>query len=75
VQSVSDPVPQVALVVASDMAPKMPSAAPRPFGETLESRPPSPIRVARGVAPNFVLALVLSAFAAGVLVGWLAGRI
>jgi eukaryotic-like serine/threonine-protein kinase len=74
VQSMKDPAPHVAVVVPSDMPPRLPSASPRPFGETLESRPPSPARVTLAFHPK-LLALVLSAFFAGVLVGWLAGRI
>jgi serine/threonine protein kinase len=75
VQSIKDPVPQVALVIPSDAPPKARSPTPRPFGETLESRPPNPVRLTVGVAQKVVVALVLSAFLAGILVGWLAGRI
>jgi|HubBroStandDraft_1064217.scaffolds.fasta_scaffold15869_2 eukaryotic-like serine/threonine-protein kinase len=75
VQSVKDPLPQVALVIPSDAPPKAPSLTPRAFGETLESRPPNPARLPVGVAQKVVVALVLSAFLAGMLVGWLAGRI
>jgi serine/threonine protein kinase len=73
---ISDPVPQVPLIVPSGLAPKVPSALPRPFGETLESNPPPPVRSTRGgVATNLIVAFVVCAFVAGVLVGWLAGRI
>jgi serine/threonine-protein kinase len=74
VQLIKDPVPQVAVVVPSDFPARLPSASPRPFGETLESRPPTPAPVTVSFHPKLV-ALVLSAFFAGVLVGWLAGRI
>jgi eukaryotic-like serine/threonine-protein kinase len=74
VHGVSDPAPQVAIVIPSDAASKPPSLLARPFGETLESRPPSPIRVTRGVAPGLVVALVLSALVGGVLLGWVVGR-
>lgn len=74
VKSVRDPVRQVAVIVPSDPPPRLPSASPRPFGETLESRPPGPVRATVGFPPK-LLAIVLSAFLAGVLVGWLAGRI
>jgi serine/threonine protein kinase len=78
VQSVRDPVPQIAVVIPSDAPPKAPIITPRPFGETLESRPPDavqPVRLTVGVPQKIVIALVLSAFLAGMLVGWLAGRI
>jgi len=80
-RSISDPVPQIALVIPSDAPPKAPNPMARAFGETLESRPPDsvepvqPIRPTVGVAQRLVVALVLSAFVAGMLVGWLAGRI
>jgi eukaryotic-like serine/threonine-protein kinase len=74
--AVRDPVPQVPLVVPSGLAPKIPSVLPRPFGETLESNPPPPVRSTRvGIATNLIVAFVVCAFVAGVLVGWLAGRI
>ncbi len=77
-QSIRDPVPQIAVVIPSDAPAKVPSLTARAFGETLESRPPDaapPVKVTVGVAQKLVIALVLSAFVAGMLVGWLAGRI
>jgi serine/threonine protein kinase len=83
-RSISDPVPQIALVTPSDAPPQVPSLRARAFGQTLESRPRNPfqpvqpvppVRLTVGVAQKLVVALVLSAFVAGMLVGWLAGRI
>jgi serine/threonine protein kinase len=77
-QSIRDPVPQIAVVIPSDAPAKAPSLTARAFGETLESRPPDaapPVKVTVGVAQKLVVALVVSAFVAGMLVGWLAGRI
>jgi serine/threonine protein kinase len=74
VRHVSDPVPHVALVVPSHAPPKLASVPARPFSGTLESRPAELATAPRRIAPN-LLALVVGAFIAGVIVGWLAGRI
>ncbi len=73
VQPVTDPAPQVAIVIPTD--PKLPSNLPTAFGETLGSKPPRPLRVTRGAAPGIVAALVLSALVAGVMLGWVLGRV